>query len=82
MCEICKSEGQDYRFRNGDKAFLSTQQLYTVFKDSVAPVRLCYIHGIELFVLGEKRFLHEHIPFARNLAYRSKKSLDDSPFGI
>lgn len=85
MCEICKSEGIDHRFRNGeDKSFLTTQQLYKVFKNSVAPVRLCYIHSIELFMLGERRFLQEHIYFARNLAFRSKKiaGLEDSPFGF
>jgi hypothetical protein len=83
MCEICKSEGQDYRFRNGTKTFVTTQLLYKVFRNSVAPVRLCYIHGIELFLLGEKRFLLEHLPFARNLANRSKKiALEDSPFGF
>lgn len=83
MCEICKSEGQDYRFKNGSKLLVTTQQLYKVYKNAVAPVRLCYVHGIELFMLGETRFLQEHMPFARNLATRSKKtSQEESPFGF
>lgn len=85
MCEICKSEGKDYRFVNGrSKDFLTTQQLYKVYKNTVAPVRLCYIHSIELFMMGETRFLREHLMFAHALATRSKKlsSATDSPFGF
>ena len=84
MCEICKSEGKDYRFVNGAKDYLTTQQLYKVYKNSVAPVRLCYIHSIELFMIGETRFLREHLSFARALATRSKKlsAVADSPFGF
>ena len=84
MCEICKSEGQDTKFLNGTKSQIITQQLYKVFKSHVAPVKLCYIHSIELFMLGEKRFLKHHLTFARNLATRSKKlsSIAESPFGF
>lgn len=84
MCEICQSEGKDHRFLNGQKDFITTQQLYKVYKNSVAPVRLCYLHGIELFMIGETRFLREHLSFARALATRSKKlsSVAESPFGF
>ncbi|MBC7428991.1 MAG: hypothetical protein H7336_10290 [Bacteriovorax sp.] len=84
MCEICKSEGKDAAFVNGTKDVISTQQLYKVYKNSVAPVRLCYIHSIELFMIGEKRFLKEHLSFAHVLITRSKKisSASDSPFGF
>ena len=84
MCEICNSEGKDYRFLNGKKDFITTQQLYKVFKNAVAPVRLCYLHSIELFMIGETRFLREHLSFARSLATRSKNlsSANESPFGF
>lgn len=84
MCEICKSEGRDYRFLNGKKDQVMTQQLYKVYKNNVAPVRLCYIHSIELFMIGETRFLKEHLSFARSLASRSRKlsSVVESPFGF
>lgn len=84
MCEICISEGKDPRFVNGSKNHITTAQLYKVYKNSVAPVRLCYIHSIELFMIGEKRFLKEHLSFARALVTRSKKlsSAADSPFGF
>lgn len=83
MCEICKSEGIDYRFINGPQHVIVTHQLYKVFKNSTAPVKLCYIHGIELFMIGEKRFLKEHLSFARGLATRTKKQeSSNSPFGF
>jgi hypothetical protein len=84
MCEICTSEGKDYLFVNGPKDQVVTQQLYKVYQDSVAPVRLCYIHSIELFMLGEIRFLKEHLTFARALATRSRKHAksNESSFGF
>lgn len=83
MCEVCQSEGKDYRFLNGTKSYLYTDHFYKVYKNAVAPVKLCYIHSIDLFMLGEKRFLKEHLSFARKLATRSKNyTTDESPFGF
>lgn len=84
MCEICNSEGKDFLYVNGAKKQITTYQLYKVYREAVAPVRLCYIHGIELFMIGEKRFLREHLLFAKNLAMRSRKISPekDSPFGF
>ena len=84
MCEICKCEGKDSRFLNGEKNYISTHNLYKVYKNSVAPIRLCYIHSLELFLIGESRFLKEHLSFARILAGRTKKTTPqaDSMFGF
>ena len=84
MCEICVSEGANSNFLNGPKRGIQTQALYKVYKNSVALVRLCYVHSIELFLIGESRFLREHLYFARALATRSKKlsSVSESPFGF
>lgn len=84
MCEVCKSEGSDYLFRNGNKKILTTNNLYKVFKDTVAPIKLCHVHSIELFHVGERRFLREHLLFARGLAFRTKTQTEntDSPFGL
>ena len=83
MCEVCQSEGKDTRFLNGPKNYLYTNHLYKVFKNAAAPVKLCYVHSIDLFMLGETRFLREHLPFARKLATRSKNAdSSDSPFGF
>lgn len=84
MCEVCRAEGEDYLFKNGPKKVLTTSNLYKVFKSTVAPIKLCHVHSIELFHLGERRFLQEHISFARGLASRTKShtEVSDSPFGL
>jgi hypothetical protein len=83
MCEVCKAEGIDYRQRNGPRDIITIEHLYKVFRDSIAKVRMCYIHSIELFTLGERRFLKEHLPFAHSLAFKAKKiSSSQSPFGF
>lgn len=85
MCDVCKAEGHNFLFRNGpNKRYITTGFLYKVFKDSVAPIRLCYVHSIELFHIGERRFLHAHIIFARRLAMKSRtqQSAEESPFGL
>lgn len=85
MCEVCKAEGIDWKFKNGPaKNSLYNSALYKVFKDSVASVRLCHVHSIELFTAGERKFLREHISFARALGKKARKSEqeDSSPFGF
>jgi len=84
MCEVCKAEGSDYLFKNGPKKVLTTNNLYKVFKNSIASIKLCHIHSIELFRIGESRFLKEHLGFARTLAHRTKlhSETSDSSFGI
>ena len=83
MCEVCRAEGDDYLFKNGPKKVLTMNNLYKVFKNSIAPIKLCHVHSIELFHIGEKRFLREHLSFARGLASRSKTApSEDSPFGL
>lgn len=84
MCEVCKAEGADYLFRNGPKKALMKEHLYKVFRRAVAPVRMCHIHSIELFHMGERRFLREHLNFARALARQhiSKHEVSESSFGL
>jgi hypothetical protein len=84
MCEVCKAEGYDYLFKNGPRYVLTNNNLYKVFKNAVAPIKLCHVHSIELFHMGERRFLKEHISFARGVASRTKSQAEatDSPFGL
>ena len=83
MCEICQSEGKNTTMLNGPKNVILSCPLYKVYKGSVANVKLCYIHSIELFILGERRFLREHLTFAKSLASRTKNlSTAESPFGF
>lgn len=70
MCDVCKAEGIDWRFANGNRK-LQKATLYKVFVGRVASVNVCHIHGIELFRLGERRFLQNHLPFAMSLAENS-----------
>jgi hypothetical protein len=85
MCEVCTAEGENYLFKNGPRSNLIAGKLYKVFRDAVAPIKLCYIHSLELFSLGERRFLREHLTYARGLAGKSKeqvRSTVESPFGL
>ena len=82
MCEVCQVEGKDPKFVNGIKNVSIPNKLFRVFKDKIADVRLCHIHSIELFMLGETRFIKNHISFARALSKKTKKSDSlDSLFG-
>ena len=87
MCEVCRAEGENYLFKNGAKKKLVSACLYKVLKDAVAPVTLCYTHNIELFCQGERRFIMDHLDFARTLGRHRKSYLsggvgEQSSFGI
>lgn len=84
MCEVCRAEGEDYLFKNGPKKILTSSNLYKVFRNAVAHIKLCHVHSIELFHIGERRFLRGHLDFTRVLAVRNRReaSAEDSPFGI
>ncbi len=60
MCDVCRAEGLDWKFANGKREDLHRVRLYRVYKDRVAVVELCHLHAIELFILGEQRFLKNH----------------------
>lgn len=67
MCDVCKAEGIDWNFSNGKKTKLNKAKLYRVYVGRTATVQLCHLHDIQLFVLGEQRFLKEHIALASNM---------------
>ncbi len=73
MCEICQSEGRDAKYMNGDKPTQMHAKLYRVFKDKVAPIRICHVHNIELFSFGETSFIRRHINFAYYLSKRGTR---------
>lgn len=66
-CDVCAVRGLDSRFLNGNKTSLRKNHLYKVLVGKVATIKLCHIHDIELFHLGEKRFVMEHIELLRKL---------------
>lgn len=72
MCDVCHEEDIDWRFRNGRKP-LHNCRLYRVYQGRVANIKLCHIHAIELFCIGENRFLANHPQLALMLHGSSRK---------
>lgn len=67
MCDVCECEGLDWKFSNGDKG-LEKAYLYRVYLGQVASLKICYLHSLELFTMGETRFLRNHLSFAKSIA--------------
>ncbi len=67
MCDVCGSEGLNWKFSSGDKK-LEKVYLYKVYVGQVAALKICHLHGIELFTKGERRFLRNHLPLAMKIA--------------
>lgn len=61
MCDVCRTENIDWKFANGPQAKLHQARLFRVYKNRVAVIKLCHIHAIELFIMGEERFLANHV---------------------
>jgi len=57
MCDVCNSLGQDYKFLSGENRSLRDVHLYQIVAGKVVIIKLCYVHDIELFKVGERRFL-------------------------
>lgn len=66
MCDACRAEGQNYVFKNKDSN-LYKNRLYQVYRDGVAKITLCRIHDIELFRVGEYRFLQSNLTLANKM---------------
>lgn len=81
MCDVCQVEKIDWRFRTADRP-VETCRLYRVYEGRDAVVRLCRIHAIELFMIGETRFLETHPLLALSLHSSTKSSSDDSLFAF
>lgn len=75
MCDVCQEEGRDYKFHNGNRP-LNHCKFYRVYKSQVATVKLCHLHSIELFCVGENRFLESYPKLALRL-HRSTVTTSD-----
>lgn len=73
MCDVCNLEGSDWKFTNGQHSNLVRSRLYTIYEGKVAHLQLCLLHDIELFMIGEIRFLKEHMRLAQLLASDKQK---------
>lgn len=67
MCDLCRSEGTDYKFRNGSRNELYTRSLFNAFPGHLVKVRLCFIHDSDLFLMGESRFIDKYPSFIASL---------------
>jgi hypothetical protein len=76
MCDCCKAEGRDLKQRLGKKQKTVKARLYKVFVNKTASISLCPLCDIELFQIGESRFLKSHLCFANQLASTAKVSSD------
>mgnify|MGYP001197774070 CR=1 FL=1 len=62
MCDVCKSKGLAKTMLNGSKENYSvTTMLYQVFLGKRVEIELCYLHDIELFKKGERRFISTNL---------------------
>lgn len=80
MCDVCQLEGIDPKFSNGEKATSSSAKLFRVYHGKIANVRMCHLHAIELFCIGENRFLANHIELASDLSQNRNKYVFTSIF--
>lgn len=75
MCDVCHQEEIDWKFKNGSKS-TQTCRLYRVYKGQSTPIKLCHLHAIELFCIGESRFLESHPRLAMSLHANSRSTSD------
>jgi hypothetical protein len=73
MCDVCDADGVNWRFKVGKHKTLAKARLYNVYDSRTAVVTLCVIHDIELFTLGEKKFISKHPKLALKLAQEKQK---------
>ena len=72
-CDCCKQEGRDWKFLCGEDAKLKEVKLYGVKRaKGIIKVSLCRLCEIELFRIGEGRFLKKHGSFAVSIMPRAR----------
>lgn len=72
MCDVCNLKKIDWKFKCGEKP-LEGAKLYCVYVGKIARLTLCRIHSVELFAVGEIRFLHRYIELAIDLNQNKRK---------
>lgn len=70
-CDCCKAEGRNSEYMNGNTK-LCRAKLFKVYMGRTATVKLCRLCDIELFRVGESRFLQNHIGFTKELSVNQK----------
>ena len=61
MCGVCRIQGQNNHFKNGS-TYAETITFYSECTEEGSPLELfvCRLHSIELFKIGERRFLDKY----------------------
>lgn len=77
LCRVCSLEGIDSEKRNGVKKGTSKERLYRVYQNRIAVVKLCYLHSIEFFLIGEQRFLQNHLILAGDIYHNQNEYLSE-----
>lgn len=75
MCHVCESEGLNWKFLNGPERKLETAWVFGLYRGRTAKLRLCYIHSVEIFLLGEQRFLARHHQLCYELTHDQARFL-------
>ena len=71
MCDCCEAEGRNPEFHTGSLKILRAK-LFKIYVGKTASVKLCRLCDIELFSLGEIRFLENHYKFTKKLAHNQR----------
>ena len=83
MCDLCRSQGDDYKFRNGNREELYTRSLFNVFPGHLVKVKLCFLHDSDLFLMGEARFVNKYPKFISTLSARKGRAQERNlPFVV
>lgn len=70
MCDVCKQIHLDSKTLNGEREGLRKVKLLKYSPElRTDTLKLCYVHDIEFFVTGERRFFEKYFHIVQN--YRS-----------
>jgi hypothetical protein len=67
MCDVCRNYQLNWKQLNGQKMYLEDKRLYTFYHRHRARLTLCHSHAVDLFHLGERRFLDRYRRLAQDL---------------
>ncbi|MBT3984642.1 MAG: hypothetical protein HOE90_25015 [Bacteriovoracaceae bacterium] len=75
MCDACRSLNLNPEKINGQDraAYQKISNIYGLSPTETLQVSLCYFHDVELFTLGEKRFMEKLQDLKRDIMYNKSK---------
>ena len=77
MCDVCRSCKMDIQQINGKYTALTIVTIWSFFED-IAQIKVCYFHGVEIFMIGETRFFHAYPELAADIRVNKNKYTDIS----